>query len=42
LLEIISQDNEEPFEISEEQELFGYVALDLLEHGKGAVICKSM
>jgi hypothetical protein len=41
LLEMICTDSEESIEIPEEQELFGYVALDLLAQGKGAVSCKA-
>ena len=37
LLRMICTDSEESIEISEEQELFGYVSLSLLEQGKGAV-----
>ena len=41
LMKIICTDSEEAIEIPEEQELFGYVALSLLERGKGAVTCKT-
>ena len=41
ILKIVCTDSEESIEIPEEQELFGYVALDLLEKGKGAVACKA-
>ena len=39
LLEMVSEDSREPVEIPEEQELFGYIVVNLLEHGKGAVTC---
>jgi hypothetical protein len=41
LLKMICTDSEEPIKIPEEQELFGYVAVDLLERGKGAVTCRA-
>jgi hypothetical protein len=41
LLRMICTDSEESIEIPEEQELFGYVALSLLEQAKGAVTCKA-
>ena len=41
LLKIIHEDSEEPVEIPEKHELFGHVALSLLEKGKGAVTCKA-
>ena len=41
LMKIICQDSQESVEITEEQELFGFIALSLLEQGKGAVVCKA-
>jgi hypothetical protein len=41
LLKTIWTDSKEPGEIPEEQELVAYVALSLLEHGKGVVTCKA-
>ena len=41
LMKVICEDGEERVEIPEEQDLFGHIALSLLEQGKGAATCKA-
>ena len=39
ILDFISSLSEDPVKIPEKYDYFGYIALDLLEAGKGSVIC---